>query len=644
MNSKSFSLITLFVLFQIEFANTTFADSIPVAIPEVMIQSSRENFYSTSNFNYKIDSFQTHYYGQNSIADILQNFTPTQINSYGFGGASTLSLRGTADDQTSVFWNGLKINSLTLGSTDISLIPINAANSIQIVTNASSAVLGSGNFGGAILLNNNPIFQKAIDVSIRQDFSSFKNFRTNFSLKVGNEKVQFSTSSFYQTAKNNFPFFDKYKFNNPTVLNENNETNQWATINELNLKLNKNQQLDFGNYTLQKQHNIPANMGSYQVSKKYQNDFTTKVFIKYQKILKHSQFYFRSGYVYDYMLYNDSVNKINAPYFIHQSQNSANYRHFFKYQIVLDVGIDYNAEIAKVEEYKSNILRHRAAAFFGVKYSIKNIVLNATMRQEILKAKYIRPQFGINISYTDRKDIFSTSISYADKFRLPDFNDLYWQPGGNKNLKPESGLTVEYNFAVKPIKKTAKYQFTFSNSIYFSIIKNNIVWTPIVSGLYSPQNIKKTRHYGIESKLENIISFNKTNALKISVNYNYNNSTIINDESNIELNGNFIRYKPQHTIKSYLIFEDKYFNLGFNYLFVGQRFTDDENIKVFQLKPYSLVDLFIAYKGNFKNIHAEFAFKLNNLFNTQYESLRSYAQPLRNYNLSLILNYKSKLK
>ncbi|MBP6660458.1 MAG: TonB-dependent receptor plug domain-containing protein, partial [Chitinophagales bacterium] len=326
MNSKSFSLITLFVLFQIEFANTTFADSIPVSIPEVMIQSSRENFYSTSNFNYKIDSFQTHYYGQNSIADILQNFTPTQINSYGFGGASTLSLRGTADDQTSVFWNGLKINSLTLGSTDISLIPINAANSIQIVTNASSAVLGSGNFGGAILLNNNPIFQKAIDVSIRQDFSSFKNFRTNFSLKVGNEKVQFSTSSFYQTAKNNFPFFDKYKFNNPTVLNENNETNQWATINELNLKLKKNQQLDFGNYTLQKQHNIPANMGSYQVSKKYQNDFTTKVFIKYQKILKHSQFYFRSGYVYDYMLYNDSVNKINAPYFIHQSQNSANYR------------------------------------------------------------------------------------------------------------------------------------------------------------------------------------------------------------------------------------------------------------------------------------------------------------------------------
>lgn len=644
MKSKIVHLITLFVFFQIEFAKPILADTIPISIDEVNINATRENFYSTSNYNYKVDSFQTHFYGQNSIADILQNFTPVQINSYGLGGISTISLRGTADDQTSVFWNGLRINSLTLGTIDISLIPINAASSIQVVTNASSAVLGSGNFGGAILLNNNPVFKKKIDIGVRQDFSSFKNYRTNFSLNIGNENIQFSSSSFYQTIKNNFPFQDKYKFNNPTVLNENNETKQWTTINQFNFKLKKNQQLDVGNFTLYKHHNIPANMGSYGKSQKYQNDFTTKIFVKYQKVFKQSQFYFRSGYVYDYILYNDSINKIYAPYYTHQSQNSANYRHFFKHQIVLDAGVDYNVEIAKVEEYNSNIIRQRGAVFLGSKYTFKNLVFNATMRQEILKSKYIRPQFGITISYADNKNIFSTTLSYADKFRLPDFNDLYWQPGGNKDLLPEDGFTVEYNFALQPIKKTSKYQLTFSNSVYYSIINNNIVWSPIVSGLYSPQNIKKTRHYGIESKFENTISFNQTNALKFSVNYNYNHSSILKDATNEELNGNFIRYKPQHTIKSYLIFEDKYFNLGFNYLYVGQRFSDDENVNVFQLKPYSLVDLFIAYKGNFKNAHAEFGFKINNLFNTQYESLRSYAQPFRNYNITIILNYKSILK
>jgi iron complex outermembrane receptor protein len=344
------------------------------------------------------------------------------------------------------------------------------------------------------------------------------------------------------------------------------------------------------------------------------------------------------------MLYNDSLSNINAPYYVHQSQNSANYRHFFKHAIVLDVGLDYNIEIAKAEEYKNNIMRQRGAVFVGAKYSIKNIVFNATVRQEILKSKYIRPQFGVQVSYSDKKNIINTTLSYADKYRLPDFNDLYWQPGGNKNLLPENGYSIEYNIAIQPLNKTSKYQLVFSNAVYYSIIKNNIVWLPISSGLFSPQNIKKTRHYGIETKLENTFSWNNTNAIRFAINYNFNRSSIIIDESNASLNGNFIRYKPQHTIKSYFIFEDKYFNLGFNYLYVGQRFTDDENIKAFQLKPYSLVDLFIAYKGNFKNCYAEFGFKVNNLFNTSYESLRSYALPLRNYNITILFQYKTKLK
>jgi outer membrane cobalamin receptor len=41
---------------------------------------------------------------------------------------------------------------------------------------------------------------------------------------------------------------------------------------------------------------------------------------------------------------------------------------------------------------------------------------------------------------------------------------------------------------------------------------------------------------------------------------------------------------------------------------------------------------------------AEIAFKVNNISNTKYESLRSYAQPLRNYTISILLNLKTNLK
>ncbi len=643
MKDKTVHLISLLALYLIEVALPVFADTIP--IPEVLIQTSRENYYSNANAVYHVDSFQTHYYGQNSVAEVLQYFTPTQVYSYGTGGIATFSVRGTADDQTTVLWNGLKLNSATLGTMDLSLIPVNTGSSIQIVTNASSAVVGSGNFGGAVLLNHQPVFKKQLRISLRQDAMSFQNYKTGFSLQAGNNQIQFVSSAFYQTAKNNFPYYDNYKFDNPYVRNEHNATKQWAAIHQLSVRLKRNQRLDFGNYILHKRHEIPAMMGTYEQSRKYQDDFTVKSYVKYQKIFRSSQLYIRSGYIYDYMLYHDSIQKIYAPYYMHGLQNSINYRHFFKHGVVMDAGVDYNLTVARVTEYMhTTVQQHRGALFAGAKYSIKNVTLNASVRQELGAGKYIRPQFGVALSYSDYRNIITTSVSYADKFRYPDLNDLYWQPGGNKFLLPEHGYCVEYNLHLNPIQKTALYRMMISGSAYYSAIYNNIVWVPESSGLYSPQNIKKTRHYGVETRWEHTITWNSTNAFRFSVNYNYNRAVIAEDASNTGLNGNNIRYKPIHSIKSYVVFEDKYFTMGMNYLYVGKRFSDDENSKVFQLKAYSLIDMFVSAKLPAKNIDAECIIKINNITNVRYENLRSYAQPLRNYVLSLMITYKSIVK
>lgn len=642
MKKLVLSLFSLFVFCQTETAFRLYADTIP--IPEITILSSREYFYSNTNQHYTLDSNQLNYYGINSIGEVLQRFTPALLSSYGVGGISTISIRGTADDQTNVLWNGIRINSATLGTMDFSLIPVHAANSIQVVTNASGAVLGNGNFGGTVLLNSNPVFQKQLSLSVRQDISSFSDYRSNLFLSVGNQKVYFSSSSFFQNAKNNFTYYDRYKAGNPLEQQVHNETRQWATVHQFNMKLRKQQSLDIGNFTLQKHHNLPAIMGGFQNSMKYQDDFSTKSFIKYQKVFQSSQFYIRSGYVYDYMLYEDSINRINAPYYSHIIQNSINYRHFLKYGLVVDAGVDYFVDVAKVEEYAKEVVQQRGALFSGVKYTFRQFESTLTFRQEIFKGKYIRPQFGLVVSYADKKNRFTTSLSYADKYRFPDLNDLYWQPGGNINLKPEQGFTTEYNFRLQSKYYRSKYAVSFNSSVYYSFIKNNIVWTPLVSGLYSPQNIKKTAHYGIETTFKQLVQWYSTNRFTVSINYNFNRAIILQDESNSNLNGNFIRYKPQHSIKSFLLFEDKFFNLGLNYTYVGHRFTDDENIQVFSLPAYHLLDMFLGFKGNFKSIGGELIFKVNNLLNTSYEVVRSYAQPLRNYNLSLLFNIKSNLK
>ena len=40
---------------------------------------------------------------------------------------------------------------------------------------------------------------------------------------------------------------------------------------------------------------------------------------------------------------------------------------------------------------------------------------------------------------------YTLSFNTSKNFRIPTFNDLYWQPGGNINLKPENSYQFEFD-------------------------------------------------------------------------------------------------------------------------------------------------------------------------------------------------------
>lgn len=638
MKTKQAILFILFAIGQYYISAQDRIDS--VTIDNVIIRSDKENFISNNNTNYQIDSTITKYYTQYSIADLLQYFTPALITQNGNAGVASINIRGTADDQTSIFWNGIKLNSLSLGSADISLIPINIAQQIEVTTNAASSAFGSGNFGAAILLNSPANFKKATEVSLRQTFASYKNFKTDFSFIKSTNRIYFSSSSSFQQAKNDFMFYDRYKINNPLVRQQNNKYRQWTTANDIHIKLKKQQLLSIGNFSYGKYYQIPSIMGSYELSNKFQEDFGTKSFINYSKLFKTSKLSSSTSHAYSFLLYNDSSTSLISKYRTNQLNQNINYFHTFNSYFSIDLGTDYTFNFANIDAYKQRIAQHRFAMYGGAKFSIQRFNLKASLRQEIINNQYIRPQFFVVADYSNKTKSIKTTLSYSDKFRYPDLNDLYWIPGGNKNLSPENGFTTEWQNDFILLK--GKHQLQYVNTLYFMRINNNITWIPSTSGYYSPKNIKKTQHYGFENSLQYTINFNQKGLLKIATNYNYNHSSILEDESNASLKGNFIRYKPQHTFKNYIFYNYKYIDFGFNHLWISKRFTDDENLEVFALKPYSIIDTWLAVKFSKSNYNLSLVFKVNNLLNTSYESVKSYAQALRNYQLSIIFNFKTK--
>src|SRR5688572_6926564 len=59
-----------------------------------------------------------------TLSDKLIDETSFYLKTYGNNQLSTITIRGTTASQTAVLWNGININSPTLGQTDFSLIPL----------------------------------------------------------------------------------------------------------------------------------------------------------------------------------------------------------------------------------------------------------------------------------------------------------------------------------------------------------------------------------------------------------------------------------------------------------------------------------------------------------------------------------------
>ncbi|MFQ6604998.1 MAG: hypothetical protein ACE5D8_05515 [Fidelibacterota bacterium] len=92
---------------------------------------------------------------------------------------------------------------------------------------------------------------------------------------------------------------------------------------------------------------------------------------------------------------------------------------------------------------------------------------------------------------TDRT---ATGIHLSRSTRNPSLNELFWTPGGNPDLEPE---TLYKALAFFDIKYGPNQQFR--GEIYFKRSVNLIQWTPVTT-FWTPINIRRTERLGIKGR------------------------------------------------------------------------------------------------------------------------------------------------
>ena len=159
--------ILLFVLVNFTASIASFAtDSTSTLLEEIVIteEGQKKTEYSFSP-QIKTDTTLKQALQHASLSEYVKGVSSVFLRENGNGMSSAISIRGTQASHTQVTWNGVSINSQTMGQVDFNLIPMFFIDDAEIHTGGNSALHGNGAIGGAIALTS----QSAINQPLKAD-------------------------------------------------------------------------------------------------------------------------------------------------------------------------------------------------------------------------------------------------------------------------------------------------------------------------------------------------------------------------------------------------------------------------------------------------------------------------------------------
>lgn len=222
---------------------------------------------------------------------------------------------------------------------------------------------------------------------------------------------------------------------------------------------------------------------------------------------------------------------------------------------------------------------------------------------------------------------------------MPTLNELYWQPGGNLNLKPEVGFTNEGE--LNCIKKFNTILISFSGAAFSRNINNWILWTPGANGNPEPINIQKVWSRGTETTLKINYQKNKFKAFTtIATSYVLSTIQSNNQENNSTQNKQLI-YTPRYSVNSNISVGYSKTILTYYHQYIGYRFTTSDNTS--WLSPYHYSSLRLNTTINLNQSTIVLFAACNNLINKNYNIIANRPMPLQNYEVGISLQYQKKL-
>jgi len=510
-----------------------------------------------------------------------------------------------------------------LGLNDLSLIPLQSFQNIQIIKGGSTALYGNGAMTGVIDVSNQHNLSKSIVATINTNYGSFnkQSLGANLEFNIANTSIR--TSYQNTTSDNNFTYNNLA--GDTKVQSHARLKSESATLSAFHF-INNNSFVKFNYWHQNTFRQIPPTT----VQTRSQSDLHD-IIHRYSTIYSfiHENFSANAklAYLNEQNNFRDSTNLIFTNNRFQSYIHKVDFKYSFANQHNINWGYSLNRTRAQTAFYEQNQTINNTGFYAGYDFRKGSNNINLTIRQE-LHSEVTLP-LAPSLSYIYNIDNYKNiTFKISKEFRAPTANELYWRPGGNSNLKPEVGWGQEINFRLKSKRKD---QFTLS--LFHRKINNWILWSLNDLQFFESTNIASVRSYGID--LNQSTHF-KTKKIKhqLLTSYVYVIAKNLKSISTPNIRaGDQLFYKPKHKISVDLNSTYKSWKTNINAQYVSSTIGTLDNLEGYELFNISLEK---AIKLNTHKI--DFSISINNLLNKQYRVIERRPMPGRHFDLGLKLN------
>lgn len=656
-----------------------------IGIREVEIYGQRP-MKETGIQQTRIDSAVLHENVALSMADVLTFNSSIFVKSYGRATLSTVAFRGTSPSHTQVTWNGMRINSPMLGMTDFSMIPAYFIDDAALLHGTSSVNETGGGLGGAVKLSTTPTKERGIGLQYVQGVGSFRTFDEFLRLTYSSDSWQSSTRVVVSTSANDYKYRNRDKKENiydddrnivgsyyPVERNRSGAFRDVHALQEIYYNTGRGDRFGLNVWYLDSERELPVLTVDYGDEKAFENkqrENTLRSVLSWEHLRQQFRVGAKAGYIHTWMGYNYSADKGNGTLSpMIRSRNTINtlygqveaeYSPSSKWLLTASLtahqqfvrSIDRAVRLAESlpgDGREAVIGYDKARIELSTLVSAKwrpteRLGLALTLREELAGTTWapLIPAFFADYLISKRGNLLAKA-SVSRNHRFPTLNDLYFKPGGNPDLRPESGVSYDAGLSFG-IGRKGRYSLTGSAAWFDSRIDDWIIWLHTSQGFFSPRNIKRVHAYGVELKADLDAALSKEWQLGLGSNYSWTPS--INEGEPISPAdrsvGKQLVYVPEHSASLTGRLGFRTWSLLYKWAWYSERYTmssNDIDISGY-LPPYFMSNLTLE-KG-FSLRWADLSLKgvVNNLFNEEYLSV--LARPMPGINFEFFIGIKPK--